>query len=163
MDIKKELESCQSINDLMGKNGLVQRLIGSMIEKMLEKELEGHLGYIKHSSKGHRSGNSRNGKTSKTVHSNYGAIDINVPRDRQGNFDPQVVRKRETRISDFDNKIISMYARGMSTRDIQAHVEQIYGAKISPAMVIGYYRQGNRSGQRVAKQASPEALSNRLL
>ena len=135
MDIKKELDSCQSIDDLMGKNGLVQRLIGSMIEKMLEKELEGHLGYIKHSSRGHRSGNSRNGKTSKTVHSNYGAIDINVPRDRQGNFEPQVVRKRETRISDFDNKIISMYARGMSTRDIQAHVEQIYGAKISPAMV----------------------------
>lgn len=135
MDIEKELDACQSMSDLVGKNGLIQRLIGSMVEKMLEKELEGHLGYSKHSPEGYHSGNSRNGKTPKTVHSNYGAIDIQVPRDRKGDFDPHLIKKRETRISDFDDKIISMYARGMSTRDIQAHVEEIYGAKISPAMV----------------------------
>lgn len=135
MDIEKELDSCQSIDDLMGKNGLVQRLIGSMLEKMLEKELENHLGYSKHNPKGYHSGNNRNGKGTKTVHSNYGSIDINVPRDRNGSFEPQLIKKRETRISDFDNKIISMYARGMTTRDIEAHVEEIYGAKISPAMI----------------------------
>lgn len=135
MDIDKELDSCQSMSDLVGKNGLIQRLIGSMVEKMLEKELEGHLGYSKYSPQGYHSGNSRNGKSSKTVHSNYGDIDIYVPRDRKGNFDPHLIKKRETRISEFDDKIISMYARGMSTRDIQAHVEDIYGAKISPTMV----------------------------
>ena len=143
MNFEKELEACQSMDDLTGKNGLVQRLIGSMVEKLLQKELKEHLGYEKHSTEGYHSGNSRNGKTFKQVQSNYGTIDVNVPRDRNGSFEPQLIKKREKRINDFDNKIISMYSRGMSTRDIQAHVEELYGAKISPTMVSAITDQVN--------------------
>ena len=135
LNIKEELASCKTMDDLCGKNGLLQRLLGGMVEQMLEKEMEEHLGYEKHAIKGHRSGNSRNGKISKKVHSSYGPVEIEVPRDRNSQFEPQVVKKRQHNISSFDDKIISMYARGMTTRDIQNHIQEIYGADISPTTV----------------------------
>jgi len=135
IDLNKELKKCKSMEDLLGKNGLIQRLVGGMVEKMLDQEMEQHLGYAKHSPQGHHSGNSRNGKGSKTVQSSQGPISIDIPRDRNGDFEPQIVKKRQTHINAFDDKIISMYARGMSTRDIQAHIEEIYGADISPTMI----------------------------
>jgi len=135
INLKTELKKCKSIDDLLGKNGLIRRLIGGMIEEILEQEMEEHLGYTKHAPEGRYSGNSRNGKSSKTLQSSHGPISIDVPRDRNSDFAPQVVKKRQTYINAFDDKIISMYARGMSTRDIQAHVEEIYGADISPTMV----------------------------
>lgn len=135
IDLNKELKKCKSMDDLLGKNGLIQRLVGGMVEKMLDQEMEQHLGYAKHSPEGHHSGNSRNGKGSKTLQSSQGPISIDVPRDRNGDFEPQIVKKRQTHINAFDDKIISMYARGMSTRDIQAHIEEIYGADISPTMI----------------------------
>lgn len=135
IDLDEELSKCNTMDDLCGKNGLMQRLLGSMVEKMLEKEMEEHIGYSKHSKEGHNSGNSRNGKTSKTVQSSYGPVDLEVPRDRNGEFEPKIVKKRQKSISSFDEKIISMYARGMSTRDIQSHVQEIYGAEISPTTV----------------------------
>lgn len=135
IDLNKELSKCKTMDDLCGKNGLLQRLIGGMVEQMLEKEMDEHIGYTKHAIEGHNSGNSRNGKTSKTVQSSHGPIELQVPRDRNGEFEPQLVKKRQKTISAFDDKIISMYAKGMSTRDIQAHVEEIYGAEISPTTV----------------------------
>lgn len=123
------------MDDLTGKDGLLQRLLGDMVEKMLEKEMEEHLGYSKNSPEGINSGNSRNGKSSKQVTTSHGSLDIEVPRDRNSEFEPQLVKKRQTNISSFDQKIISMYARGMSTRDIQQHIEEIYGANISPTTV----------------------------
>ena len=90
---------------------------------------------IQDTPEGHNSGNSRNGKASKIVQSSYGPLEFEVPRDRNGEFEPQVVKKRQRNISSFDNKIISMYAKGMSTRDIQAHVQEIYGVEISPTSV----------------------------
>ena len=123
------------MDDLLGKNGLIQRLIGGMVEQILEQEMDDHLGYEKHSFIGHHSGNSRNGRSSKTVQSSHGPVSIDVPRDRNSDFEPQIVKKRQTHINAFDDKIISMYARGMSTRDIQAHIAEIYGADISPTMV----------------------------
>ncbi|MDJ0652100.1 MAG: transposase, partial [Simkaniaceae bacterium] len=111
------------------------KLVGGMVEKLLEKEMEDHLGYEKHSSKGNLSGNSRNGKTKKTVHGSQGDLAIEVPRDRNGEFEPKLIKKRETHISSFDNKIISMYARGMTTRDIQSPIKEIYGGDISPTMI----------------------------
>lgn len=135
IDLNKELSKCKTMDDLCGKNGLLQRLIGGMVEQMLEKEMDEHIGYTKHAIEGHNSGNSRNGKTSKTVQSSHGPIELKVPRDRNGEFEPQLVKKRQKTISAFDDKIISMYAKGMSTRDIQAHVEEIYGAEISPTTV----------------------------
>ena len=123
------------MEDLTGQNGLIQKLIGGMVEKMLEKEMEGHLGYEKHAVKGNNTGNNRNGKNKKLIQSTHGPIEIEVPRDRKSEFEPKLIKKRQRHISSFDDKIISMYARGMTTRDIQGHIKELYGADISPAMV----------------------------
>jgi putative transposase len=117
--LEDELNNCKTMDDLCGKNGLMQRLLGNMIEQLLEKEMDEHIGYAKHAIEGHNSGNSRNGKNAKIVQSSYGPIEIETPRDRTGEFEPQIVKKRQKNISSFDDKIISMYAKGMSTRDIQ--------------------------------------------
>jgi putative transposase len=135
IDLNEELSKCQTMDDLCGKNGLLQRLLGNMVEQMLEKEMDEHIGYEKHATDGNNSGNSRNGKNSKTVQTSYGPLNLEVPRDRNSEFEPQIVKKRQRNISSFDDKIISMYAKGMSTRDIQAHVQEIYGAEISPTAV----------------------------
>lgn len=134
-DLQAELAKCKTTEDLMGKKGLVQRLVGDMLQQMLQKEMDEHLGYEKHSPQGYNSGNSRNGHTKKNVKSNYGPIDLEVPRDRAGEFEPVVVKKHQRTISSFDDKIISMYARGMTTRDIQAHMQELYGLDMSPAMI----------------------------
>lgn len=134
-DLKAELAKCKTAEDLTGKNGLVQRLVGDMLQQMLQKEMDEHLGYEKHSPDGHHSGNSRNGHTKKKVKSNYGPVELEVPRDRAGEFEPIVVKKHQRTISSFDDKIISMYARGMTTRDIQAHMHELYGVEMSPAMI----------------------------
>ena len=134
-DLEKELDKCETMEDLTGQNGLIQKLIGGMVEKMLEKEMEEHLGYEKHAVKGNNTGNSRNGKNKKTLQSAHGPIEIEVPRDRESGFEPKLIKKRQRNISSFDDKIISMYARGMTTRDIQGHIKDLYGADISPAMV----------------------------
>lgn len=135
IDIDAELAKCKTMDDLCGQHGLLQRLLGGMVEKMLEKEMDEHLGYSKHSPEGYHTGNSRNGKGSKKVQSSFGPIEIEVPRDRNSEFEPMLVKKRQRNISAFDEKIISMYAKGMSTRDIQTHVQEIYGAEISPTSI----------------------------
>jgi putative transposase len=134
-NLEAELSKCKTADDLTGKNGLVQRLVGTMLEKLLQNEMDEHLGYEKHSPIGDNSGNSRNGRTKKTLRSNYGSIELEVPRDRNGNFEPIAVKKHQRSISSFDDKIISMYAKGMSTRDIQSHIQELYGTELSPAMV----------------------------
>jgi len=137
MNLDEELKKCETIEDLTGRNGLIQKLVGGMIETLLEKEMEEHLGYEKHFPKGNHSGNSRNGKNRKTVHGSHGDIEIGVSRDRNGEFEPKLIKKRQTHINSFDDKIISMYARGMTTRDIQGHIKEIYGANISPSTISG--------------------------
>ncbi len=101
----------------------------------MESELTHHLGYEKHSPAGKKSGNSRNGKSSKTLKGDFGEMPIEVPRDRNGEFNPQIIPKHQTRFSGFDDKIISMYARGMTTRDIQDHLQEIYGVEVSPDLI----------------------------
>ena len=130
-DLSKEVKKCKSVDDLTGKNGLFKKLLKQMIEGALEEEMEEHLGYAKHSSKGSLSGNSRNGHSSKTVKSSSGELELDVPRDRASDFEPQLVKKRQVDIREFDDKIISMYAKGMTTRDIQDHIEDIYGVNMS--------------------------------
>ena len=134
-DLDAELKHCKTMEDLTGKNGLVQKLVGKMVEKMLEQEMAEHLGYEKHEVKGYLSGNNRNGTNKKSVKGSFGEFDLEVPRDRTGSFEPQLVKKRQRSISSFDQKIISMYGKGMTTRDIQEHILEIYGAEISPTMV----------------------------
>jgi len=135
IDIKAEAKKYKSIKDLMAPDGLIKQLMKAAIEGMLEGEMDGHLGYEKHALAGKNGGNSRNGKSVKKVRTSVGAVDLEIPRDRAGDFEPQVVRKHQRDISDFDEQIISMYARGMTTRDIQNHVHELYGADISPALV----------------------------
>lgn len=135
IDFQAEFDKCKTVDDLTGKNGLVQRLIGNMLEQMLQKEMDEHLGYKKHSVEGDRSGNSRNGTSKKTLKSNYGNIELELPRDRNGEFEPIAVQKHQRSVSSFEDKIISMYAKGMSTRDIQSHVEELYGCEISASMI----------------------------
>jgi transposase-like protein len=135
IDIKAEAKKYKTIKDLMAPDGLIKQLMKAAIEGMLEGEMEGHLGYSKHESAGNSGGNSRNGKTPKKVRTNVGIVDLEIPRDREGEFEPQVVKKYQRDISDFDEQIISMYGKGMTTRDIQNHVLELYGAEISPALV----------------------------
>jgi len=130
-----DLEKAKSYEDLMGKDGAIKKLLKSSLENMLESELSDHLGYEKHSATGDNTGNSRNGKTRKTIKTNEGKIELTIPRDRNSTFDPVVVQKYEKTLGPIEDKIISMYAKGMTTRDIQSHIEEIYGLEISPTTV----------------------------
>lgn len=113
----------------------VKEMTKGLVQEILDEEMNQHLGYEKYSPKGKNSGNSRNGTSEKSIESSLGAMRIEVPRDRNSSFEPVLVKKHQSDISDFDQKIISMYARGMTTRDIQEHVKEIYGADISPTFV----------------------------
>jgi len=140
MAIKDELldellKDYKNPEDLIGKDGILKQLTKRLVEKAMDSELTHHLGYDKNSPKGKNTGNSRNGKSKKTIKGDFGEVPIDVPRDRTGSFEPQIVKKHQTRFDGFDDKIISMYARGMTTRDIQAHLEEIYGVEISPDLV----------------------------
>ena len=134
-NLNDELAKYKTADELTGKNGLIQRLVGSMLEQILQKEMDEHLGYEKHSCTGNNSGNSRNGRTKKTLKSNYGPVEIEIPRDRNGEFEPVAVKKHQRSVSSFDDKVISMYAKGMSTRDIQSHILELYGAELSPSLI----------------------------
>jgi putative transposase len=121
--------------DLTGPEGLLKRLTGALVERALEAELTEHLGYEEHSAEGRGSGNSRNGSGEKTLETEQGPIPVEVPRDRNGTFEPQLVKKHQRRFTGFDDKIVGMYARGMSTRDIQEHLSELYGTEIAPSLV----------------------------
>lgn len=114
---------------------LLQNLVKQTVEAFLEVEMEEHLGYPKYACEGRGSGNSRNGVMAKTIRGDFGEVEIETPRDRTGEFDPKIVAKRQTSIGNFTEAIISLYARGMTTREIEEHVKQIYGIEISPQFV----------------------------
>ena len=121
--------------DLIGENGLLKQLAKRLLERAMQAEMTDHLGYDKHAPTGKNSGNSRNGTFKKTVTGEFGNLDISVPRDRNSTFEPIIIPKGESRFTGFDDKIISMYARGMTTRDIQGHLQEIYGVDVSPSLV----------------------------
>ena len=133
--LDKLLENYQKPEDILGENGLIKQLTKGLLEKMLGAELTSHLGYEKHDPAGYGSGNSRNGKSKKKVKADFGEIELEVPRDRQSTFEPKIVPKGQTRFPGFDEKILSLYARGMTTRDIQAHLEELYQVEVSPALI----------------------------
>ena len=133
--LKADLAKAKTYDDLMGKDGAIKKLIANTLEQMLESELTEHLGYERYSPVGKNSGNSRNGKTHKTLKNDNGQIEISVPRDRNGEFDPVIVKKYEKTVGPIEDKIISMYAKGMTTRDIQSHITELYGIDISPTLV----------------------------
>ena len=112
--------------ELLGPDGLLSQVTRAVLERALNEELAGHLGYEKHDPAGRGSGNNRNGTTPKTLLTDVGAVDLAVPRDRNGSFEPQIVRKGQTRLDGFNERIIALYARGMTTRDIRAHLREMY-------------------------------------
>lgn len=121
--------------DLIGENGLLKQLTKKLLERAMQAEMTEHLGYEKHAPTGNNTGNSRNGRYKKNVKGDFGNLDVTVPRDRNSTFEPIILPKGETRFTGFDDKIISMYARGMTTRDIQGHLEEIYGVEVSPTLI----------------------------
>ncbi len=133
--LDKLLENYQKPEDVLGENGLLKQLTKGLLERMLGAELTSHLGYAKHDPMGYRSGNSRNGTSKKKVKADVGEIELNIPRDRESTFEPKIVPKGQTRFPGFDEKILSMYARGMTTRDIQAHLQEMYQVEVSPALI----------------------------
>lgn len=133
--LDKLLKDYQKPEDILGEQGLLKRLSKAILERALGAELTDHLGYEKHDPAGYGSGNARNGSTEKTLKGKNGEMAIEVPRDRNGTFEPQIVKKHQTRFDGFDDKILSMYARGMTTRDIQGHLEEIYGVEVSPTLI----------------------------
>lgn len=137
-DYNSEVKKCKTIDDVLGKNGLVQRLVKDVLENILEAEMDEHLGRDKYQRQsdiepGER--NYRNGYSQKNLRSSFGDVDLDIPRDRKAEFEPQIIKKYETVCNELDKKIISLYAKGMTTSDIQAEIEDLYGITISPSMV----------------------------
>src|SRR5712664_3803723 len=133
--IDKLLADYKKPEDILGEDGLLKQLTKALLERAMQAELTEHLGYEKHDPAGHNSGNSRNGATTKTLKGDFGEVPIETPRDRNGSYEPKIIGKNQTRFTGFDDKIISMYARGMSTREIQGHLEEIYGIEVSPTLI----------------------------
>lgn len=133
--ILDELVRGKSAEEIFGEAGLVKELTKRLVERALEGEMTAHLGYEKHAPAGRNGRNSRNGVTPKRVKTGSAEIQIEVPRDREGSFEPKLVRKRQRRLPGFDDKVLALYARGMTTREIQGHLKELYHVKVSPALI----------------------------
>ena len=132
----RELMKKLEIKDMEDINALFKEMVGSVLENGLESELEEELGYSKYDYKNRATDNYRNGHSKKTMKSSFGEMEIAIPRDRNGEFDPVIVKKQQTAISgDIEEKIISMYAKGMTTSDIEAHIQEIYGLEVSDSTI----------------------------
>lgn len=133
--IDRLLKDYKSPEDVLGENGLLKQFTKAILERAMAAELTHHLGYEPHAVDGKNTGNSRNGKSKKTVKGDFGELPIETPRDRNSTFEPQIVPKGETRFEGFNEQIISLYARGLSTREIQRHLQAMYRVEVSPALI----------------------------
>ncbi len=129
------LANYSSPEDLTGPDGLLKQLTAALVNRVMEAELTEHVGYERQEPPSEEQSNRRNGKTSKRVRSGHGELRVEVPRDREGTFEPQLIAKHQRHFDGFDEKILSMYARGMSVRDIQAQLEELYGVEVSPQLI----------------------------
>jgi putative transposase len=137
-DVKKvqeKLKNIKSLSDLTGSNGVIQEMIKQTVERILQAEQEAHLGYEPYKKSEKSQKNSRNGYSTKRVKTSSGEVDIEIPRDREGTFDPQFIAKHQSFDPDLEKRVTSMYARGMSVRDIQAQLHEFYGVEVSPSLV----------------------------
>ena len=135
LDYQAEVRKCKTMEDVVGKNGLMQKLFKDIIQQLLEAEMEEHLGRERHERSNEANPNYRNGYSSKTIESSFGEVGLDIPRDRKAQFEPKVVKKYETVCNELDKKIIGLYACGMSVRDIQSEMEELYGIDVSPSMI----------------------------
>ncbi len=133
--IDQLLGGARTEEEIAGPGGLLAALTKRLIERALEVELSDHLGYEPHLEPPGGAGNTRNGSTPKTVICDQGKVPIDTPRDRDGSFEPKIVRKRQRRFVGFDEKILALYSRGLSTRDIEAHLQEIYGVKVGRDLI----------------------------
>jgi putative transposase len=133
--IDELLAGARTEEEIAGPGGLLSQLTKRLVERAMEVELTDHLGYEPHQEPAGGAGNTRNGSTSKTLITEHGAVRVNTPRDRDGSFEPQIVRKRQRRFEGFDDKILALYSRGLSTRDIEAHLEEIYGVRVGRDLI----------------------------
>jgi putative transposase len=134
-EMLEDLVRGKSPEEILGDSGLVKELTKRLAETALSAELAAHLGYEKHAPEGRNKGNSRNGRALKRVKTESGELEVEVPRDRDGTFEPQLIRKRQRRLAGFDDKVLALYARGMTTREIQGHLKELYGVKVSPTLI----------------------------
>lgn len=134
-EIQAELASVESMDDFFGREGVFARLFASTMQEMMEVELSDHLGYEKHESKGRNSGNSRNGHYSKTVRTSAGDTTVNVPRDRNGTYESALLEKYSSHSNELEEKILGLYAKGVSTRDIEETMRDLYGITVSASTV----------------------------
>jgi putative transposase len=129
------LKNYKKPEDLIGENGLLKQLTKQLLERAMAAEMTEHVGYDRHDAAGHHSGNSRNGKSAKTIKGTFGELALATPRDRNGTFEPQIIEKHQTRFTGFDQNILSLYSRGLSTREIQQHLEEIYGVEVTAGLI----------------------------
>ena len=134
-DQLRKLIKQYNLKDTNDIQGMLKDMFGDAIQEMLEAELEDDLGYSRYDYKNKATTNSRNGYSKKSLKSNYGKSDIRVPRDRDGDFEPKIVKKNQTTLPSIDDQVLSMYAKGMTTRDIEKHLESIYGIDASPELI----------------------------
>jgi putative transposase len=132
MTIRELASQCETVDDI---HSMIRDLFKETLQQVFEAEIEDHLGYSKHDPKGNNSGNSRNGYSSKTIKSKFGETKLDIPRDRKGEYEPQIIKKYETSINGLEDQIIALYSKGMSTRDIEAHMKDVYGINVSPSLV----------------------------
>ncbi|PTY75791.1 IS256 family transposase, partial [Heyndrickxia sporothermodurans] len=132
MTIRELAGQCETVDDI---HAMIKDLFKETLQQVFEAEIENHLGYSKHDSRGNNSGNSRNGYSKKTIKSKFGETELSIPRDRKGDFEPQIIKKYETSINGLEDQIITLYSKGMSTRDIESHMKDIYGVNVSPSLV----------------------------
>jgi putative transposase len=140
MTIRRELidellKECPNPKELLAEGGFLKQLTGALIERCPEAEMEEHPGYPKHGKRAEVGGNTRNGSSRKTLKGAQGEIDIAVPRDREASLEPVLILKHQTRLEGFEERILALYARGMTTRDIQAQVHGLYGVEVSPTFI----------------------------
>jgi putative transposase len=129
------LAGASSEEEIVGPGGLLSQLTKRLVERAMEVELTDHLGYEPHREPPGGTGNTRNGSTRKRLATEHGPVEIQAPRDRDGSFDPKIVRKRQRRFEGFDEKILALYSRGLSVRDVQAHLREIYGVEVSSGLI----------------------------
>ena len=129
------LKNYKTPEEIIGENGLLQQLTKAVLQRALQAEMTLHLGHEKHASVSNQEGNARNGSSLKTIKGEFGNMPIEIPRDRDSSFEPLIIPKGQTRFPGFDDRVISLYSRGMTTREIQGHLEEIYGVEVSPALI----------------------------
>ena len=152
------LAGASSEEEIVGPGGLLGQLTKRLVERAMEVELTDHLGYERHQEPPGGAGNTRNGATPKTLSTEHGPVEIRTPRDRDGSFEPKIVRKRQRRFEGFDEKILALYSRGMSVRDVQAHLRELYGVEVSAGSDQPGHRRGHGRRARVAAATARRRL-----